>query len=458
MKPNEINSFTIGPRLTLTFALLMLVILGGNGLVIWQFQTARLQTYRSIGVSQQLIAVLQLQNNLLSLHLRLDELARSQDPRRLATEGAELQRTLLQQTQQTRSALTSLSPQTAVDPALLPTLQAIEITLPTQIEAIAGLAQTGDWEAVRLRLGNELKPLETQTSVLVDHVNQQVSREMLQAVTNMESVQRRILVIVPAIAIVTFSIAAIFGWSIARRINELRLEERVGERTRIARDLHDTLLQSFQGTLLKLHAVTYIMRDRPEEAQRQLETAIEKARQAITEGRDAIQGMRSSTLTGNDLAHTMTLLGNELTAQHKGHHRSGDHCPEVHVQVEGTPRELAPILRDDIYRISGEAVRNAFLHAKAERIEVEIRYDARKFRLRVRDDGKGIDPKVLEAGAREGHYGLPGMRERAKLVGAKLAVRSEPESGTEIEVTIPASIAYAKSSADHRPMFWRKEA
>src|SRR5215470_19126927 len=136
MRPNEINSFTIGPRLTLTFALLMLFILGGNALVIWQFQTARLQTYRSIGVSQQLIAVLQLQQNLLSFHLRLDELAKSQDAHRLATEGAALQKTLLEQTQQTRSALASSSTQTAVDPALLPTLQAIEITLPAQVEAI----------------------------------------------------------------------------------------------------------------------------------------------------------------------------------------------------------------------------------------------------------------------------------------------------------------------------------
>jgi len=108
----------------------MLFILGGNALVILQFQTARLQTYCSIGVSQQLIAVLQLQQNLLSFHLRLDELAKSQDAHRLATEGTALQKTLLEQTQQTRSALASSSTQTAVDPALLPTCKQLKLPSP----------------------------------------------------------------------------------------------------------------------------------------------------------------------------------------------------------------------------------------------------------------------------------------------------------------------------------------
>jgi signal transduction histidine kinase/ligand-binding sensor domain-containing protein len=231
------------------------------------------------------------------------------------------------------------------------------------------------------------------------------------------------------------------------------LEGRVAERTRIARDLHDTLLQSFQGMLLKLHAITYVILDRPAEAHKQLETAIDQARQAVTEGRDAIQGMRSSTLAGNDLARAINLLCDELTAQ-RGHNP----CPAVQVQVEGTSRDLAPLLRDDIYRISGEALRNAFLHSQATGVEVEIRYDARQFRLRIRDNGKGIDRKVLESGAREGHYGLPGMRERARLVGGKLTVWSELDSGTEIELTIPAAVAYAKSGDARRSFFRRKSA
>src|SRR5262249_56084771 len=138
-------------------------------------------------------------------------------------------------------------------------------------------------------------------------------------------------------------------------------------------------------------------------------------RQAMLEGRDAVQGLRSSTLAGNDLARAISTLGEELTTS-----QSWNPCPDFQVQVEGTPRDLAPILRDDIYRIVGEAVRNAFRHANATRIEVEIRYDQRQLRLRVRDDGKGIDKNVLETGCRTGHYELSVMDERAELIGAML--------------------------------------
>jgi signal transduction histidine kinase/ligand-binding sensor domain-containing protein len=241
-------------------------------------------------------------------------------------------------------------------------------------------------------------------------------------------------------------------WGIYQlRIRELRrqfnigLEARVNERTRIARELHDTLLQNFQGVLLKFHAVSYMLGDRPE-AQKTLATVIDQARQAITEGRDAVQGLRSSALAGNDLARAIRMLGEELTSHETGNHGPGNRGPAFSVQVEGTPRDLAPILRDDVYRIAGELIRNAFRHAEAGRIEVELWYDQRQFRLRIRDDGKGIDPKILNAGARAGHYGLPGMHERAKLVGGKLTLWSEVDAGTEAELTIPAAIAYAKSA------------
>jgi signal transduction histidine kinase len=237
---------------------------------------------------------------------------------------------------------------------------------------------------------------------------------------------------------------------LSREFN-VRLEERVAERTRIARDLHDTLLQSFQGVLLKFHAVTYMVLNRPAEAQQTLNTVIEQARTAITEGRDAVQGLRPSTLAGNDLARAITMLGEELAA-HPTDHQS----PAFRVQVEGTPRELAPILRDEVYRIASEALRNAFRHSHAARIEVEIRYDPGQLRLRVRDDGKGIAQKVLAGGGRAGHYGLPAMHERATLVGGKLAIWSELDSGTEAELTIPAPVAYAKSAGARRSLFRRK--
>jgi len=228
-----------------------------------------------------------------------------------------------------------------------------------------------------------------------------------------------------------------------RRLTQLLkvgFEERLAERTRIARELHDTLLQSFQAVLMKLHIGVDMIRKRPDEAERVLARAIEQARQAVTEGRDAVQGLRASAIEMNDLSRAIRMLGAELADQ------QDSNSPEFRVQVEGTPRDLPPIVRDDVYRIAGEAIRNAFHHAQAQRIEVEMRYDQRHLRLRIRDDGKGIDPEVLESGVRAGHYGLPGLQERAKRVGGKLTVWSDPASGTEIELTIPASVAYASTS------------
>jgi len=127
------------------------------------------------------------------------------------------------------------------------------------------------------------------------------------------------------------------------------------------------------------------------------------------------------------------------------------------VTLEGERRGLDPILHDEIYRIGREVLRNAFRHAQAKRIEVEIRYDARALRLRIRDNGKGIDRQVMEAGMREGHFGLPGMRERAKQIGAQLVLWSELGAGTEVELTVPARIGYAKSRARRRFGMFRKK-
>ena len=221
----------------------------------------------------------------------------------------------------------------------------------------------------------------------------------------------------------------------------IRLDARVNERTRLARDLHDTLLQSFQGVLLKLQALTYLFPDRLSEAETNLRTVIEDARNAITEGREAVYGLRSSTVITNDLARAISALGEGLAADEKSRP-----CPEFLLRVEGQSRDLLPLIREETYRIASEAVRNAFRHAQAGRIEVEIHYERHLLRVRVRDNGMGIDRKILSAGGRDGHHGLPGMHERAQLAGGKLAVSSERDSGTEVELTIPASIAFMKSS------------
>jgi ligand-binding sensor domain-containing protein/signal transduction histidine kinase len=237
---------------------------------------------------------------------------------------------------------------------------------------------------------------------------------------------------------------------VARQFN-MRLEERVSERSRIARDLHDTLLQSFQGLLLRFQAATNLLPERPAEARKTLESAIDQAAQAITEGRDAVQGLRSSTVVASDFALTINTLGQELASG-----ETNPNAAEFHEDVEGNPQNLHPILRDEVYRIAGEALRNAFKHAKAQRIEVEIRYDERQLRLRVRDDGKGIEAKHLDGDGYAGHYGLRGMRERAKLMGGKLAVWSELDSGTEVELSIPASRAYETSPARRR-LWWAEK-
>jgi signal transduction histidine kinase len=241
-------------------------------------------------------------------------------------------------------------------------------------------------------------------------------------------------------------------YQLTRQFN-MRFEERVSERTRIARDLHDTLLQSFHGLLLRFQAVSNLLPARPQEAKERLEDAIDQAAQAVTEGRDAVQGLRASAMAPNDLAQALSALGEEL-----GSGGMSQHSPEFRVEVEGAPRELQAILRDEVYRIAGEALRNAFRHAQARKIELEIHYDERQLRLRIRDDGKGMEARVLDGAGRPGHWGLRGMRERAKAIGGNLELWSNLESGTEIELTIPASIAYAASIPRRRSWFSAKRA
>jgi len=215
-------------------------------------------------------------------------------------------------------------------------------------------------------------------------------------------------------------------------------DARVNERTRIARELHDTLLQSFQGLLLRFQSVDKLLPERPGEAKQRLQNAVDQAAAAITEGRDAVQGLRSSALETNELADGIKAIAQELTSD-----ASAIELPIIEVDVEGTTRDLKPIVRDEAFRIASEALRNAFGHAEARRITIEIRYDKRQFRLRVLDDGKGIDDDILQRQP-SGHFGLPGMRERAEIVGGNLEVWTKLDSGTQVELSIPGKIAYGR--------------
>jgi signal transduction histidine kinase len=224
-----------------------------------------------------------------------------------------------------------------------------------------------------------------------------------------------------------------------RRRLEQRMADRLNERTRIARELHDSLLQGFQGLMFRLQAVRQLLPERPVDATAVLDSALGVADQAIYEGRDAIQNLRSSTFDDHDLPTALGTLGAEL-----GVGIETQSQPEYRVVVEGRPRELVPVLRDDVYRIVREAVRNAYQHANAKHIETEVTFGERELRVRVRDDGIGVDPQILIRGQRAGHWGLPGMRERSESFGGQLDVWSEKNAGTEIELRISAHIAYAR--------------
>ena len=242
---------------------------------------------------------------------------------------------------------------------------------------------------------------------------------------------------IPLIGVLSF--AALF-WAVHRarlrhvaRELELTLDARIAERTRIARDLHDTLLGSFNGLLMHLEAASLLFPTQPMEAKRTLDSTIARAARVIDEGREALEGLRHSSAASNDLATTIARLCEEFPQP-----------ISFRVDVEGTPRPLQPIVTDEVYRIAAEALRNAFQHSNGTRVEAELSYLARQFRLRVRDNGRGIANKVLVSQGREKHFGLKGMHERAALAGGKLALWSAPGAGTELELTIPGTRAYCR--------------
>ena len=242
------------------------------------------------------------------------------------------------------------------------------------------------------------------------------------------------------IALGTLLVFLIYRLRVAQisRMLSARFDERLAERTRVARELHDTLLQTVQGSkMVADHALKNSAdHTRMVRAMEQLATWLA---QATEEGRAALQSLRSSTTEKNDLAEAFGRAIDECG-------RSSD--AEISFSVNGTARELHPVVRDEIYRIGYEAIRNACAHSGAGHVEVRLEY-AHDLALQISDNGVGIESEVVEKG-KEGHFGLRGMRERAERIGAKFTLFSSSNSGTVISLVVPGRIAFRTRTSDLR--------
>jgi ligand-binding sensor domain-containing protein/signal transduction histidine kinase len=244
-------------------------------------------------------------------------------------------------------------------------------------------------------------------------------------------------------------LAALYRFRVRQVAQQVRglMEERLDERERIARDLHDTLLQSVQGLILKFHAAAnQIPRDLA--AHGALENALDRAHEVLAEGRDRVRNLRSSTVSLSDLPAAFKRVAEENPQSREASFKT---------VVKGSVRELHPLVLEESYCIGREALTNAFTHSKGASVEVEITYDPRQFRLRVRDDGCGFDPKILEDGGRPGHWGLQGMLERSERIGGQLKVISHPDTGTEVDLTVQGTTAYKTVHAKEKRSWFRRD-
>jgi signal transduction histidine kinase/ligand-binding sensor domain-containing protein len=222
-----------------------------------------------------------------------------------------------------------------------------------------------------------------------------------------------------------------------------RLMERVGERERIARELHDTLLQGFHGLMLRFQVATQLV-SREQRARAVLEETLDRADTLLQESRERIRNLRREEGAITPLPEALARAGEEL--------RYGTGIA-IAVSVEGTLRELNPLVADDVYLVGREALTNAFRHSQGANVEVEITFGEAGLTLRVRDDGRGISPETLSAGGVKGHWGLAGMRERASRIGGELTVWNRRGAGTEVELSVPAEFAYSRPQRISR---WRR--
>jgi signal transduction histidine kinase/ligand-binding sensor domain-containing protein len=236
-------------------------------------------------------------------------------------------------------------------------------------------------------------------------------------------------------ACLIFGILAL--WALYRlRVHQIkaaaatRFSERLAERTRVARDIHDTLLQTIQGSKMVAEDALEHAADpgRLRSAIEQLDNFLARA---TREGRAALNSLRATAAEGHDLMETLKRVAEE---------EAGAGSLSVTCTSTGDPRDIHPIVADEVFRIAHEAVRNARMHAQASKLLVELEYGERLI-LRITDDGMGMDSPLLEHG-RPGHFGLQGMRERAAHAEGKLTITSAPGAGTVITLIVPGGIAF----------------
>jgi signal transduction histidine kinase len=219
------------------------------------------------------------------------------------------------------------------------------------------------------------------------------------------------------------------------RQTRIIIEQRQIERETVARDLHDTFLQGVQGLILRFHTGTQQLP--PESPVRQsFEEALGQSDRVMIEGRGVLSRLRTKRTKPETLTETYRAIGTEFRALSPA---------QFETFVSGRSRDLDVVVQEELEKIGREALFNAYRHANASRIEVEIHFGIFDFRVRFRDDGVGIDPAILNEGSVHGHFGFPGMRERVSRIGGKLEIWSRAGAGTEIEVRVPGSIAYREN-------------
>lgn len=237
--------------------------------------------------------------------------------------------------------------------------------------------------------------------------------------------------------LVAAAIVAFYRWRIRRMARQLsvRFEERLAERTRIAQELHDTLLQGLLSISMQIHVAADQLPDESP-ARATLDQVKGLMAQVIKEGRNTIRGLRSSIQSPNDLVTSFSQIPLEL----------GDKGVNFRLIVEGASVALRPAIRDEVYRIGREALVNALRHSRARNINLHLEYAPDQLRIVLDDDGCGIDSQVLQSG-RDGHWGLSGMRERADNIGGKLRIMSRVGGGTDVELRLDSHLAFESAPA-----------